>query len=411
MTMYDLNLRHLRAFCDVAEHGNITQASARVHMSQPAITQAIAKLEDKLEHRLFDRRNAGLFLTTAGELLQNRALRATAHLIAGVDAALSRERRAKSQSFAHSITATQLRALLAVEQAGNYSLAARNIGLTQPSLYRSARDLERVSGIQFFQKTPQGIELTPAAKEMADHTHLMFYELNQAGEDLRNFAGYDGGQVSIGTMPLARSYMLPNAINTLLDERPNSDLRVVDGPYMDLLRGLRLGKLDMLIGALRDDLPVDDVEQHLLFNDPLAIVARAGHPLCDLDTVTPADLAKFPWVVPRNGTPTRHYFNEMMAGVIDLNDLHVIETSSLVLIRGLLTGSDRLTISSAHQIAREEKQGLLSRLNFDLRGIKRQIGLTTRVDWQPTKTQKRMWDLLQSEGAKSASQTYTLLHK
>ena len=41
-----LNLRHLRAFCEAAALGSISRAAEEVHLSQPAVTQAIAKLEE-----------------------------------------------------------------------------------------------------------------------------------------------------------------------------------------------------------------------------------------------------------------------------------------------------------------------------------------------------------------------------
>jgi len=410
MQTIDLNLRHLRAFAEVAKCGNITVASAKVHLSQPAITQAIAKLERMLGHSLFDRRNAGLFLTQPGSILHDRVNRALDHLKRGVRRSQTRANQ-KAKSYDTLVTSSQLRALLSVSEAGNYSLAAKYSGLSQPSIYRSSHELERIASTPFFEKTPQGINLSPAAQELADHTHLMFYELRQAQEDLRNLTGFDGGHVTIGTMPLARSYMLPNAINRLLEERPKANVRVVDGPYLDLLKGLRLGHLDMLIGALRDDLPVRDVTQTLLFSDPLAIFARAEHPLCSRKNISAKEMSEYSWVVPRKDTPTRSYFDNMMAKVTDLDDIHVIETSSLVLIRGLLTGSDRLTISSSHQMMREEKLGLLKRLDFDLSGMVRHIGLSALSDWHPTKTQKCMWDLLQDEGSKPSSRKYELLLK
>ena len=51
------NLRHLRAFQAVARLGSVGQASASINISQPAVTQAIAKLEYQIGAPGFDRRN------------------------------------------------------------------------------------------------------------------------------------------------------------------------------------------------------------------------------------------------------------------------------------------------------------------------------------------------------------------
>ena len=69
------NLRHLRAFCQIAECGSISAASDKVYLSQPAITQAIAKLETSLGTRLFMRKNTGMLLTEAGKILHHRVKR------------------------------------------------------------------------------------------------------------------------------------------------------------------------------------------------------------------------------------------------------------------------------------------------------------------------------------------------
>uniref|UniRef100_UPI0018EF23CA LysR family transcriptional regulator n=1 Tax=Paracoccus binzhouensis TaxID=2796149 RepID=UPI0018EF23CA len=74
------NLRHLRLLLAVAETGSITRAAARCHVSQPAVTQAIAKLERLAGQALFVRRSPGLFATPAGEALVLRLRRAFGRL-------------------------------------------------------------------------------------------------------------------------------------------------------------------------------------------------------------------------------------------------------------------------------------------------------------------------------------------
>ncbi|MGI9451167.1 MAG: LysR family transcriptional regulator [Geminicoccaceae bacterium] len=251
----DFNLRHLRAFCEVARCQSISAASGHVHLSQPAITQALAKFEQTLSASLFVRKSNGMFLTDPGSLFFRRAERALDLIKTGARrAARSNSKRTPGapSSFEHLLTSAQLGVLLPIAEAGNFSLAARTMGMSQPSLHRMARDLERLSGLILFDKTAQGIELTTAARTLMQFAELAFVKLNQGVEEINAWQGQDKARLAVGTLPLARSYILPTAINELTRLRPDVQVSVIDGPYDDLLHGLRHGQLDVLIGALRN---------------------------------------------------------------------------------------------------------------------------------------------------------------
>ena len=393
------NLRHLRAFAAVAKHKNISIAAQDVYLSQPAITQCIAKLESILETTLFDRRPSGMFVSETGEIFLNRVKRALKNVEIGARLASKTVEKNTEKSIAkfdQLITSSQLRSLIAVSQAGNFSLAARTINISQPTLHRTARELERVCGIPLFRKVSQGIELTAAAKLLTQYAQLAFYELEQGFEEIEDWRGLDTGRVSIGTLPLAQTYLIPAAVNLILEQRPDVKINISGGSYNDLLRGLRHGEFDMLIGALRDPLPISDVIQEPLFKDPMAIIGRWGHPLANRKDLTLDDLAQYSWVVPSKGIPVRGFFDKLFEKT---EPLSIVEASSLITTRGILIGSDRLTIMSAHQIRVEENQKLLRHLNFDLSETPRQIGLTLRQNWQPTASQSLMLQLLRKTGA------------
>jgi DNA-binding transcriptional LysR family regulator len=72
----------------------------------------------------------------------------------------------------------------------------------------------------------------------------------------------------------------------------------------------------------------------------------------------------------------------------------LIETSSLVLLRALLAGGDRLALLSARQARIELDQGLLALAPFPVPIGTRRIGLTYRRGWRPTPTQALLIDLL-----------------
>ncbi|MEM9065997.1 MAG: LysR family transcriptional regulator [Planctomycetota bacterium] len=65
--------RHLKALVAVVQEGGFRNASRVLGISQPSLSQQIARLEDQLGVTVFDRRPDGVELTKAGELLYERA--------------------------------------------------------------------------------------------------------------------------------------------------------------------------------------------------------------------------------------------------------------------------------------------------------------------------------------------------
>lgn len=71
--MSNLNLDQIRAFLAVIRLGGVRRASQALHLSQPAVTTRIRKLEETLSRTLFDRSGARMVLTREGELFQGYA--------------------------------------------------------------------------------------------------------------------------------------------------------------------------------------------------------------------------------------------------------------------------------------------------------------------------------------------------
>lgn len=393
------NIRHLRVFLEVARCHSISIAADRVHLSQPAVTQAISKLESSLDIALFQRRNVGFYTTEIGEKFAHRVERALGQLRLGAKLSYRNDKKAVSRGFTNFdelLTSAQLRALVAVGQSLSYTVAGHEIGLSQPTVHRSVSNLESLSGLKLFSRISSGIEPTSAGQVLIKHTKLAYAELQQGMNEISEYQGRDTTIIVVGSLPLARTYILPMVTHAMVQSTKDVQIHIIDGPYSELLRGLRNGDIDCLIGALRDPSPADDVVQEALFSDPLAIVAGSSHPLIGVENVSIKDTLDYPWAAPPKTTPSGAYlFEALQIENLPKTPVRVV-SSSLVFLRELLAQGDYLTVISRHQIKEEIRHGSLVPLPIPLASNDRPIGITLRRDWNATLTQSRFLKLLRS---------------
>lgn len=383
----NLNLRHLRLVLAVAEGGSASFAAERLRISQPAATQAIAGLERTLGHALFQRTPSGLHANRAGELVVLRLSRALARL----DPALA----AISPRLKLTVTTPQLRALIAVVEAGSVTLAANRLGLSQPSVQRAISQIESEAQRPLFERTSQGLRARRPARDLALAASLAFSEIDQAMGDLAALSGGQGERIVIGAMPLSRAALLGPALSRWRNTHADVPVRILEGRYDDLLSALLRGEAQFLVGALRLPPPSPDITQRELFTDRLSIVHRPGHPLAGRAT-SRNDLAKASWVIAAPGAPAHAHFTRLFGPEAAQG---AIETSSLILMREILLSSDALSLVSERQIAPEVARGTLEVHGFRPEGTERPIGLTHRADFLPTPAQSALISVIQDVAA------------
>jgi len=384
------NLRHLVLFDQVVRRGSVSAAARAAHLSQPAVTQAVTHIEDALGARLMQRSYSGLALTGAGHAAAARIERALQMLREALLAAGARSANGMAEDVLSGITSTQLKALIAVVEAGAFARAARRAGCARAAVHRAARQLEKSLGTQLFEVTSFGVRPTREAEKLALRTRLAFAEIAQGQAEVAAAQGTGSGTTTIGAMPLARSVLVARAVLEFAQTRPEPGISILDGPHASMLAALRRGAADVLVGALRDPVPSEDIVQEHLFDDPLAIVVGAGHPLSGGAAPTLAALARFPWIAPRRDSPLRRHFDALIARLERRRAVAPIECNSLVAARSLLIASERVMLLSEHQIHHELETGQLVALPHPFGAVTRSIGLTVRRDWRPTEVQAQL---------------------
>jgi len=385
MQLNVINVRHIAAFAATVRHGSVTRAARAVNLTQPALTQAIARLEADIGCALFERGPAGMTPTEPALLLAPRAEAAIAHV------------------GSPRVTGTQLRAFLALARAGSYAVAAEATGLSSASLHRAVADLSVALGQRLVDRRGRSVMLTPAGERRARGFGLAMAELRSGLAEVAAWQGKAAGRVVVGAMPLSRARWLPETILRFAVAHPGVDVAVVEGSHAELAGPLRDGEVDFMLGALRDTASLDDLSQEAVFEDRPALVMRSGHPLLKEAEDGPLDggaLADFPWILPASETPLRHYWEGMMRAAGAEPPRVGIECGSVLTVRQLLLGSDALTLLSPAQLAVELDAGVLATLPPPV-PVTRTIGITTREGWRPTAPQAAFVALLRAVAAEA----------
>jgi DNA-binding transcriptional LysR family regulator len=397
------SLRQLRAFEAAARFESVSAAARAVNLSQPGLTQSLHALEARLAARLFDRRRSGCYATALGAILLPRVRRFFDH----IGAALSEPvigspfvGREALGTCVNKITGLQIRSLIAIAASPSIEAAARRLAISQPSLWRPARDLERELRRSLYHRTAQGVTTNQQGAELARRFQVALREIEYGLEELHAAQGSVVSRIAVGNIPHSGERVLSAAVDALLAGYPGAQVQVVDGHYDVLLDDLRAGRLDLLFGVLRRPAWAVDVAEELLFDNPYVVVARAGHPLTGRKRITPRELARYDWIMPEAGAPRRQAFARMFAG-LPRQPRVSIETTSLSIYRSILTGSDRLTLMS-RLAAQASESAELAVLPFRSPHLRRQDGVASRVDWHPTEVHLRFLQLLRGEARRVA---------
>jgi LysR family transcriptional regulator of gallate degradation len=392
------NLRRLTFFDAVCRAGGIGQAAAAIGMTQPAVSQAIKRLEQSYGAQLFARGHGGCELTDEGALLQRRMRRMFSQIEAALAAlpTAARVRATDPAAVRRHLTDAQLRCHIAIAHCGSAVAAARQLGISQVAVHRAARELEDTVGVALYRRRVHNVSVNTAGLALARKLGVALHEIAQATDDLAAARGQASGQVKVGMLPLMPQRLLARAIGRLRETYPEAAVTIHEGPHSQLLGALEFGQLDVIVGALRAPRLVGPVLEIDLFDDPYVVVVRRGHALAGRARVSGADLAAYDWVVPQQDMPRRAAVEAMLA-TLPRRPRVAVETSSLAMMMSMLEESDCISLLSRSHILYGSYRDDVVTLKVPTPSKGRTVGITTRAGWLATPVQQAFIDRLNEQ--------------
>lgn len=242
----------------------------------------------------------------------------------------------------------QLRLLVEVERRGSILHAAREMNLSQPAATKMIQDLETDFEVQLFTRTNRGVVPTMFGDSLIRNGKLVFAQIAHAAQELDDLVEGTAGRIVVGTLLAASARVLPMAIETILRERPDLVVKVVEGTNEVLMPALRAGELDLVVGRLPTHRYRGDLDQMTLYEERIVAIVRAGHPLAAQPAVSAEDLAGYGWILPPAETTLRRQLDQHFDRWSDTAPKRVVESVSYLTNRALVLASDLISVVPSH---------------------------------------------------------------
>ncbi|QRX81720.1 LysR family transcriptional regulator [Glaciimonas sp. PAMC28666] len=186
------------------------------------------------------------------------------------------------------------RDFVAIAEARSIRGAARELGLAQPALSRSLRELENFLGVPLLERHTTGVLLTPAGERFLIRSRSALGEFQRGIDEMQNWGKDIGGRVFIALSSPPILALLPPVYQTFTKLYPKVRLHLMEATFPDAEPLLRDGRLDFYIGGLVGETVHRSFQRNLLFHNRRFVFARRGHPLMQAKTLK--DLQNSMWL-------------------------------------------------------------------------------------------------------------------
>lgn len=199
---------------------------------------------------------------------------------------------------------------LAVARAGGIRQAAEHVAVSQSALTRRIQELEQALDVVLFERSAQGMSLTPFGQALRHHAEMVEMNCTYAAAEISQLLEGASGELRVAAGPAWAYQLAPDAVAATKLRLPGVRVSLLSRMNEATLPMLDAGQLDLVLGGL----PPEKARSPDLVYEPLIevehlVFASAAHPLQSKTRVQPRDLLRFPWIWFTEAVSGREHMN------------------------------------------------------------------------------------------------------
>lgn len=246
-----------------------------------------------------------------------------------------------------------LRLLVAVDETGSLSAAARQRGLSQPSASARVRAFEARWQLSLLERSPRGSSLTTDGRAVIAWARRVLTEVETMQAGLASLTSSKRGEVHVAASLTIAEHILPSWLGQLRERlEVHPQLHVVNSDRVaDMVRS-QLADIGFIETATR----APGLDHRVVGTDRLVVVVHPDHPWARRRTpLRPEVLAHAEWVLREEGSGTRSTFELALGGVPTI----ALQAGSTTALLGAVRAGLGPAVVSARAVATEIAAGHL----------------------------------------------------
>ena len=187
------------------------------------------------------------------------------------------------------MTTKQIDYCIELAQTLNFSRAADNMFVSQPTFSYQIRLLEEEVGFTIFDRNGKGASLTPAGAQFVSYLRQMRTDLQRAIEQGQNFSVRYHDSISIAMSVRQAVYFLPEAMRIFEESEPAVQITPIF-QYENSMETFLQNKADIVFALKEQTKQIPGIHVHDLFESRIYLIADRNDPLAEKNLVTEEDL-------------------------------------------------------------------------------------------------------------------------
>ncbi len=273
-----------------------------------------------------------------------------------------------------------LQTFIEVARQKSVGKAADILGVSQPAVTKTIRELEEILGVRLFEKEGRGIRLGRIGEVFLKHAGASVASVMDGVQSVQQARNQESPPVRIGALPTVSARIMPEALQLYLNENMGGEIKIVTGENSVLLEQLRRAELDLVVGRLAAPEKMTGLDFEHLYSEQVVFAVRKEHPLMTENKLRLGDLGQYTILMPTKASVIRPFVDRFLLAN-GIPELPVqIETVSDSFGRAFVRSTDAVWIISEGVVSNDLRDGRMTTLPIDTRETRGAVGLTTRAD-------------------------------